>query len=79
MPHSRFSGEEIAKRGKEIYERDLRAKVETEPNIGKMTIIDVETGDYEINQLGIGASQSLYAKHPDAALYGVCIGYNVAA
>jgi len=33
MRHSRFSGEEIAKRGKEIYERDLRAKVETETNI----------------------------------------------
>jgi hypothetical protein len=34
MAHPRYSGEEIGKRGQEIYESQLRARVETPENIG---------------------------------------------
>jgi hypothetical protein len=76
MPHPRFSGEEIARRGQELYERSLRSKVETEENIGKQIVIDVETGEYEIDEDGLAASRRLMAKRPDAALYGARIGFN---
>ena len=46
-------------------------------NIGKMVIIDVETGDYALDALDL-AADALYAKRPYAALYGLRIGYNVA-
>jgi len=40
-----LSGEEVAKRAYQIYEGGIRQKVETEENIGKMVIINIETGD----------------------------------
>ena len=54
--------------------------METEENIGKMVIIDVDTGEYEIDdRKGLDAARRLQAKRPDASLYGIRIGYNVAA
>lgn len=72
--------ERVGRRGEALYQRDLRAAVETEDNIGKMIIIDVETGDYEIDDRnGLDAARNLQAKHLNASLYGIRIGYNVAA
>lgn len=76
MPHSRFTGEEIASRGEEIYEQHLHAKVETEENIGKIISIDIETGDYEIADDPLISGRRLQAKNSDAAIYGKRIGYN---
>jgi hypothetical protein len=45
-------------------------------SIGKQIVIDVETGDYEIDSDGLAASRRLLAKHPDAALFGARIGYD---
>jgi hypothetical protein len=55
MPHSRLSREEIGRRGQERYERDLRERLETDENIGKIVCIDVETGDYEVAKDGLTA------------------------
>ena len=77
-PYTQFSGEDIARRGKTWYAESIRAKVETPENIGKMVIIDVETGDYEIDDLGLQAARHLHAKRPEAELYGIRIGYKTA-
>jgi hypothetical protein len=74
-----LSGEEVAKRAYQIYESGIRQKVETEENIGKMVIINVETGDYEVDETGLQAAQNLQAKSPYARLFGIHIGYSVAA
>jgi hypothetical protein len=76
MPHSRFSGEEICRRGEELYEKQLRAMVETEENIGKIISIDIETGDYEIDRDPMVTGTRLQAKRPDAAIYCKRIGYS---
>ena len=76
MPHSRIRSEEIDRRGQEWYEQRIRLKVETPENIGKQIVIDIETGDYEIDDDGLKASKRLFAKHEDAALFGLRIGYN---
>jgi hypothetical protein len=73
-----LSSEEVAKRAYKVYESAIRHKVETEENIGKMVIIDVETGDYEVDETGIQAAENLQAKSPYARLFGIRIGYNVA-
>ena len=72
-----MSDDEVAQRGKAWYE-SIRAKVETKANIGKMVIIDVNTGDYEIDELGLQASRYLQSTHPEAELYGIRIGYTSA-
>ncbi|MEI6329933.1 MAG: hypothetical protein ACOYMQ_18700 [Pseudanabaena sp.] len=74
-----LSREEVAHRARQLYENSIRQKVETEENIGKMVIVDIETGAYEVDKTGIKAAHNLMAKHPYARLFGICIGYNVAA
>lgn len=76
MPYPTLSSQEIARRGKELYERSIRAKVETEENIGKIVSINVETGDYEIGNDLVETSLRLQAKQADAALWGERIGFN---
>lgn len=76
MPHSRLSGEEITRRRKELYHDCIRAKVETEDNIGKMISINIETGDYEIGDDLIATSRRVLAKQSDAAIWTERIGFN---
>jgi len=72
-----MSREEIGRRGEALYEQNIRSRVETAKNIGKMVVIDVETGDFEVDELGLEAARHLQSKHPNAALYGKRIGYDV--
>ena len=76
MPHARGADEVIDRRGKEWYETRLRDIVETEENIGKQIVIDIETGEYEIDESGLDASLRMLKRKPDAALYGLRIGYD---
>lgn len=69
MTHLKFSTEEIARRGKELYEKGIRAQVETVENIGKIISIDVETGDYEIDDDLVVTSRRLQAKHTTVAIW----------
>jgi hypothetical protein len=79
MANGQISREELWQRGKALYEHDIRQKVETEQNIGKMVIIDVETGDYEVGDaMGIESAHHLRTKHPKGQFFGMRIGYKVA-
>lgn len=75
MGHPRLSGDEIEQRGEELYQRSIREKVEPD-NIGKICVIDVETGEYEIDDTMLAASRRALARHPGAALWAVRIGYD---
>lgn len=77
MPHPRYSNHEIAQRGRQLYDEYLRAQV-TEGNLGKFLVIDIETGEHEIDQEELAALQRAKAKHPEAALYMVRIGSRTA-
>jgi hypothetical protein len=77
MEQTRLSRAEIGERGEVLYAQRIRTQVETQNNIGKMVVIDVETGDYAIDELGLEAARHLQAKHPNAHLYGKRIGYDV--
>ena len=48
MPRPNYTSEDVAARGKEIYQLQLRDKVEPEHK-GKFWSVDIETGDYEID------------------------------
>ncbi len=77
MPHPRYSNDEIAQRGKAWYEQQLRAQVEP-GNIGKFLVLDIETGEYEIDREEVAAFRRAKAKRPDAPLYLLRIGYQAA-
>lgn len=76
MPCPKVSDGEITRRGKELYEKTIRAQVETEENIGKIIAINVETGDYVIGDDLIVTSRQLQAKQADAAIWAGRIGFN---
>lgn len=78
MEAALLSREEVAVRGKALYAQSIRSLIENEANIGKMVIIDIETGDYEVDDIRIVSARHLHAKRPNTRLYGIRIGYNVA-
>lgn len=78
MATANTDGLEISERARKLYEQTIRHLVETPDNIGKMVIIDVDTGEYGIDETGIEASRRLHLKDPNAALFGIRIGYDVA-
>jgi hypothetical protein len=74
-----LSREEVADRAEHLYENGICQEVETEENIGKVVLIDIETGDYKVDENSLRAADYLSEKHPNARLFGIKIGYNVGA
>jgi hypothetical protein len=72
----RYSKEEFARRGDEIYDRDIKPHV-THGDDGKFVVIDIETGDYEMDRDELVAHDRLVLRHPDAqvSLTNVGRGY----
>ena len=56
---------EIARLGKEIYERDIRSKVE-DGHHGEVVAIDVDTGNWAVGDNVIAATERLREKRPGA-------------
>ena len=76
MSHPTLSPEEIAQRGKEIYQQRICNHIETAENIGKIIAIDLNTGEYEIDQDMLTACHRLKAKQPNAINWAERIGYD---
>ena len=70
----RYSMEEFARLGDEIYERNIRPQVEASHK-GEIVAIDIETGDWEIDGDEMAASRRLRARRPDAQIWVVRVGY----
>ena len=77
MPYTNYTSKEVASRGEAIYKREIRDKVESRHK-GKFLVIDIETGEYEMNVDDLVATKRLLAKHPDAVVYGLQIGFPTA-
>lgn len=75
--HPRYSKEEFARRGDEIYERVLRPNLER-GNEGRFVAIDIETGAYEIDADELSASDRLLARVPNAQIWLRRIGSHYA-
>lgn len=69
----RYSLEEFARRGGEIYERDIRPLVEAD-NKGKYVVIDIESGAYEMDQSEVAAFARLRQRLPGAQIWLVRVG-----
>jgi hypothetical protein len=71
---ARYSKEEFARRGNEIYERQVRPRIE-DGNEGKVVAIDIETGMFEVAEDTLTASDRLLARCPNAQTWFVRIGH----
>ncbi len=73
MLYSDETSEAIAARGEEIYQ-SLKDELESQYK-GKIFVVDIETGNYEIDDEDLEATACLFAKNPDAVTYGLRIGF----
>lgn len=69
----RYDREEVARRGDEIYDRQVLPHLNQEDE-GKFALIDVASGDYEVDRDEMAASDRLLARHPDAQVWMRQIG-----
>jgi hypothetical protein len=69
---------EITSRGKQIYEQKLRSLLEPE-HVGKYLVIDVDSGDYEMDEEHLAALDRVRARHPDGSFFSMRVGYEALA
>jgi predicted site-specific integrase-resolvase len=69
-----YTTEEIVALGQAIY-RDQIKELVKHTEKGKLVIIDVKSGDYEIDEDDITAVLRLRERKPDAITYAVRVGY----
>ena len=71
----RRTAKETERLGDQIYERDIRPKVEAGHH-GEVVAIDVETGSWAIGDNVIAATDRLRTQHPDAVdVWLLRVGY----
>ena len=72
---STYSRPEIAQRGHELYETQIRPHIE-EGNDGKIVAIELVTGDFAIAPNTLTAAKQLRLRHPqEAQIFCLRIGY----
>ncbi len=77
MSDSMLTKDEIARRGREIYERDIRADVERDHD-GEFLVIDVATGAYAVGKDDEEVFEHVEAKHPEGQFYLMRVGRSAA-
>ena len=74
MPFADYQPGEIGALGQKIYQEQIKPLVYPAEK-GKFLIIDVESGDYELDEKAIVASKRLRQRRPDAVNFGMKVGY----
>jgi hypothetical protein len=77
MPYANYSAEEVVSRGEAIYRERLRDKVES-GNKGKFLVLDIESGQYEVDRDHAAAAMRLVHRIPQAVIYSLRIGHSTA-
>ena len=77
MAHPRYTSDEIAERGQALYEREVHGSL-TASDVGKFLVLDIETGDYELDTNDLAAVERARAKHLDGAFYILRVGHSAA-
>ena len=72
-PQRKYPREEHARRGKELYEQQVRP-LEEAGNQGKIVAIDIDTGAFEVDDGLVAAGNRLFARLPNAQVWYVRIG-----
>lgn len=75
--HPQYSSAEIALRGQALYEREIQSSL-TAGDRGKFLVLEIETGEYEIDADEVAAVKRARAKRPNGAFYIVRVGHPVA-
>ena len=66
---------QIAARGERLYEEKLRDKLET-AHKGKIAVINIETGEYELDSDHLTAVKRARARWPNGLFFAVRVGFS---
>jgi hypothetical protein len=69
----RQTREELETRGDALFRLQIEPLLKPEDE-GKLVLIDVESGDYEIDSNELAAEQRLHARRPDAQVWMLRVG-----
>ena len=69
----RYSKEEFARRGDATFEKVVRSHLKSQ-DVGRFVALDIDTGDFEIDDNELTACDRLRARHPDAQIWMVRAG-----
>ncbi len=74
----KYSKEEFARRGEEIYENNILPVIDVARDDGKRVLIDIESGDYEIDLHELAAAERLRARRPNGQVWMRRVGRKAA-
>ena len=77
MAHPRYTSNEIVERGQALYEHEIRDSLAASDR-GKFLVLDIESGEYELDADGLAAVQRARAKRPNGAFYVLRVGQSSA-
>lgn len=77
MPTTKRSLDELAALGQEIFDRQVLPALRPEDN-GKFVAVDVQTGDYEVDEDDYAAVARLRSRKPTADVWLMRAGYPAA-
>jgi hypothetical protein len=77
MRDGNFTTEEVVQLVREIYDREVRAQVETSHD-GEFVVVDVTTGAWEVDEDDVAASERVLTKNSEAVLYFARVGRRAA-
>ncbi len=72
-----YTNEEIAQRGNDLYRRTIRDQVLPQHK-GKFLVLDIESGDYEVDEDDLSAEEVLRLRCPTGVFFGLRVGYTSA-
>lgn len=72
--HTILTPEEVAERGQALYAEKIRDIVEP-AHTGKALVLDIESGDYEMDIDEDAACDRIEARRPDGVFYLMRVGY----
>ena len=70
----RYSKEDHARMGKQMYEQLIRPRVEVD-NHGRIVALDVDSGEFEVADDSLTAANRLLERLPDAQIWCERVGY----
>ena len=78
MPTDNDAEDEVVQRGHTLYQQKIRAAVDKAENKGKMLVINIETGEWEMDVDDVAAARRAKARFGGAPLFSMRIGYSAA-
>ena len=71
----KYSMQEHAKRGTELYEQVVLPKLDEIADLGKVVAIDIESGEFALAEDVLEASEALLERCPEAQTWFVRVGH----